>query len=208
MPRGGPEVADVLRRYGEVYRLRHDASLSTAQRRVMSAIELCRTAALGGHIEQCDRCDHQRICYNSCRNRHCPKCQALARAQWLEKRRSELLDTQYFHVVFTLPEPIAAIAFQNKEQVYNILFRAVSETLRTIAADPKHFGRKHRLLRRTPHVGSKSTPSPALALRRSRRRSFFRRDALDSLPQRLLLARSRAIPPVSPTVPNLSATSL
>jgi hypothetical protein len=140
MPRGGPEVADIFRRYGEAYRLRHDASLSTAQRRVMSAVELCRTAALGGHIEQCDRCDHQRICYNSCRNRHCPKCQALARAKWLEKRRSELLDTQYFHVVFTLPEPIAAIAFQNKEQVYNILFRAVSDTLRTIAADPKHLG--------------------------------------------------------------------
>src|SRR5690242_14214946 len=108
MPRGGPEVADVFRRYGESYRLRHGASLSTAQRRVMSAIELCRTAALGGHIEQCDRCYHQRICYNSCRNRHCPKCQALARAQWWEKRRSELLDTQNFHVVFTLPEPIAA----------------------------------------------------------------------------------------------------
>jgi Transposase zinc-binding domain len=99
-------VADVLRHYGEA--MRHGASLSTAQRRVMSAIELCRTAALGGHIEQCDRCDHQRICYNSCRNRHCPKCQALARAQWLEKRRSELLDTQYFHGVFTLPEPIAS----------------------------------------------------------------------------------------------------
>lgn len=140
MPRGGPEVADVFRRYGEAYRLRHGASLSTAQRRVMSAIELCRTAALGGHVEQCDHCDHQRICFNSCRNRHCPKCQALARAQWLEKRRSELLDTQYFHVVFTLPEPIAAIAFQNKQQVYNMLFRAVNDTLRTIAADPKHLG--------------------------------------------------------------------
>jgi Putative transposase/Transposase zinc-binding domain len=140
MPRGGPEVADIFRRYGEAYRLRHGASLSTAQRRVMSAIELCRTAALGGHVEQCDHCDHQRICFNSCRNRHCPKCQALARAQWLEKRRSELLDTQYFHVVFTLPEPIATIAFQNKEKVYNMLFRAVSQTLRTIAADPKHLG--------------------------------------------------------------------
>ena len=140
MPRGGPEVADVFRRYGEAYRLHHGASLCTAQRRVMSAIELCRTAALGGHIEQCDHCDHQRICYNSCRNRHCPKCQALARAKWLEKRRAELLETQYFHVVFTVPQPIAAIAFQNKEQVYNILFRAVSDTLRTIAADPKHLG--------------------------------------------------------------------
>lgn len=140
MPRGGPEVADVFRHYGEAYRQHHGASLSTAQRRVMSAIELCRTAALGGHIEQCDRCDHQRICFNSCRNRHCPKCQSLARARWLEDRRAQLLDTQYFHAVFTLPEPIAAIAFQNKEHVYNILFRAVSETSRTIAADPKHLG--------------------------------------------------------------------
>jgi len=140
MARGGPEVADIFRRYGEAYRQRHGASLSTEQRRVMTAIELCRTAALGGHIEQCDHCDHQRISYNSCRNRHCGKCQSLARAEWLEDRRSELLWTQYFHVVFTLPEGIAAIALQNKQHVYNILFRAVSETLRAIAADPKHLG--------------------------------------------------------------------
>jgi hypothetical protein len=140
MARGGPEVADVFRRYGEAYRQRHGASLSTAQRRVMTAIELCRTAALGGHIEKCDHCDHQRICYDSCRNRHCPKCQSLARAEWLEDRRSELLDVGYFHVVFTVPEPIRPIAYQNKQHVYNILFRAVSETLRTIAADPKHLG--------------------------------------------------------------------
>jgi hypothetical protein len=140
MPRSGLEVADVFRRYGEDYREHHGASLCTAQRRVMSAIELCRTAALGGHVERCDHCDHERICYNSCRNRHCPKCQSLARAQWLEDRRSELLDTQYFHVVFTVPQPIEVIALQNKESVYNILFRAASETLRTIAADPKHLG--------------------------------------------------------------------
>jgi hypothetical protein len=140
MARSGPEVADIFRRYGAAYRDTHGASLCTAQRRVMSAIELCRTAALGGHVEHCDRCDHQRICYNSCRDRHCPKCQALARAQWLEDRRSELLDTQYFHVVFTVPQPIATIALQNKEIVYNILFRAAGETLRTIAADPKHLG--------------------------------------------------------------------
>ncbi len=140
MARSGPEVADIFRRYGVAYRETHGASLCTAQRRVMSAIELCRTAALGGHVERCDRCDHQRICYNSCRDRHCPKCQSLARAQWLEDRRSELLDTQYFHVVFTVPQPIAAIALQNKEIVYGILFRAASETLRTIAADPKHLG--------------------------------------------------------------------
>jgi Transposase zinc-binding domain len=140
MARVGPEVADIFRRYGAAYRETHGASLCIAQRRVMSAIELCRTAALGGHVERCDRCDHQRVFYNSCRNRNCPKCQSLARAQWLEARQSELLDTPYFHVVFTMPQPIAAIALQNKEILYNILFRAAAETLRTIAADPKHLG--------------------------------------------------------------------
>ena len=134
------EVADVFRRYGEAYRQEHGASLSMAQRRVMTAIEVCRTAVLGGHLEQCDHCGHQRNAYNSCANRHCPKCQSLARAQWLEDRQSELLDTQYFHVVFTLPEQIAAIAYQNKRELYGILFRAAAETLRTIAADPKHLG--------------------------------------------------------------------
>src|SRR6266545_2219295 len=114
MARSGPEVADIFRRYGEAYRAQHDASLSTAQRRVMTAIELCRTAALGGHVEACDQCGHRRIAFNSCRDRHCPRCQSLARAQWLEDRRAELLDTQYFHVVFTVPQQIAAIAYQNK----------------------------------------------------------------------------------------------
>jgi hypothetical protein len=140
MPRGAGEVADVFRRYGGAYRQQHGCSLSTAQRRVMTAIEQCRTAALGGHVEQCDACGHQRICYNSCRNRHCPKCQSLARAEWLDDRRSELLAVPYFHVVFTLPQEIAAIAHYNKGPVYNILFHAAAETLRTIAADPKHLG--------------------------------------------------------------------
>ena len=111
MALSGPEVADVFRRYGNAYRERHDAALPTAQRRVMTAIERCRTAALGGHVDQCDQCGHQRISYNSCRNRHCPKCQSLARAEWLEDRRAEILDTQYFHVVFTVPEEIAVIAY-------------------------------------------------------------------------------------------------
>jgi Transposase zinc-binding domain/Putative transposase len=106
----------------------------------MTAIELCRTAALGGHVELCDRCGHQRISYNSCRNRNCPKCQSLARAQWLERRKAELLDTQYFHVVFTVPEEIAVVAFQNKAVVYGILFRAAADTLHSIAADPTHLG--------------------------------------------------------------------
>src|SRR6202035_5758245 len=129
MPRGAAEVADVFRRYGNAYRQQHGTSLSTAQRRVMTAIERCRTAALGGHVEQCDACGHQRISYNSCRNRHCPKCQSLARAEWLEHRRSELLAVPYFHVVFTVPQEIAAIAHYNKGPVYDILFHAAAATL-------------------------------------------------------------------------------
>ena len=99
------EVADILRRYGGAYRETHGPSLSAAQRRVMSAIELCRTAALGGHVEQCDRCEHRRVFYNSCRDRHCPKCQSLVRAEWIEDRQTELLNCEYFHVVFTVPSP-------------------------------------------------------------------------------------------------------
>lgn len=140
MERPQLEVADILRRYGDAYRAEHEGSLSSTQRRVMRAITACRTAALGGHVEACDQCGHQRIAYNSCRNRHCPKCQSLARAQWIEDRQSELLTCSYFHLVFTLPEEIAAIAYQNKAVVYNLLFAATADTLRTIAADPKHLG--------------------------------------------------------------------
>src|SRR6266403_4707964 len=140
MDRPKLEVADIFRRYGEAYRQQHGASLSTAQRRVMTSIELCRTAALGGHLERCDQCGHERNCFNSCRDRHCPKCQSLARAQWIEDRQTELLDCPYYHVVFTVPEEIAAIAYQNKKVVYSILFRATAETFTTIAADPKHLG--------------------------------------------------------------------
>lgn len=140
MDRPKLEVADIFRRYGTAYREQHADSMSVAQRRVMSAIEQCRTAALGGHLERCDACGHERNCYNSCRDRHCPKCQSLARAQWIEERQCELLDVPYFHVVFTVPQEIAAIAYQNKRVVYNMLFRATAETLTTIAADPKHLG--------------------------------------------------------------------
>ena len=140
MDRPKLEVADIFRRYGTVYREQHADSMSVAQRRVVSAIEQCRTAALGGHLERCDACGHERNCYNSCGDRHCPKCQSLARARWIEDRNSELLDVPYFHVVFTVPEQIAAIAYQNKRVVYNILFRTTAETLMTIAADPKHLG--------------------------------------------------------------------
>ena len=106
----------------------------------MAAIEICRTPALGGHVEQCGDCGLMRCAYNSCRNRHCPKCQGLARAAWLEARQAELLPVPYYHVVFTLPAPAAEIAFQNKRTVYAILFRAAADAMRDIAADPKHLG--------------------------------------------------------------------
>ncbi len=136
----GLEVADIFRRLGPAYRRDQADGLSRGQRSVMSAIERCRTAALGGHVEKCDACGHLRVAYNSCRNRHCPKCQSLTRAQWLKDRQRELLPVEYFHVVFTVPHEIAAIAYQNKAAVYDILFRAAAETLGTIAADPKHLG--------------------------------------------------------------------
>lgn len=138
MPRPRLEVADVVRRYGLPYRAAH--ACSRTQQRVLRAIAACRTAALGGHLERCAACGHERPAYNSCANRHCPKCQTLARARWLDARRAELLAVEYFHVVFTVPEVIAAIAFQNKAVVYGILFRATAETLRTLAADPQHLG--------------------------------------------------------------------
>ena len=134
------EVADIFRHHGAAYRQAHDGHLGRVERRVMSAIELCRTAALGGHTEVCSDCGVVRCAYNSCRNRHCPKCQGQARLEWLAARQAELLPVPYFHVVFTLPAPAAEITFQNKEVVYAILFRAAARTLQTIAADPKHLG--------------------------------------------------------------------
>jgi hypothetical protein len=134
------EVADVLRRHGDAYRLAHAGHLGRVEQRVMSAIVACRTAALGGHVEACDDCGVARVAYNSCRNRHCPKCQGVARAQWLTARQAELLAVPYFHVVFTLPAPIAAIAFQNKAVVYAILFAASAEAMTTLAANPRRLG--------------------------------------------------------------------
>jgi Putative transposase/Transposase zinc-binding domain len=134
------EVADIFRRHGETFRAAQGNRLSLDQRKVMAAIEACRTSALGGHVERCEDCGEIRVAYNSCRDRHCPKCQGLARLQWLADRRTELLPVPYFHVVFTVPAPIAALALQNKALVYDILFKAAAETIRVIAADPKHLG--------------------------------------------------------------------
>ncbi len=134
------EMADVFRRFGTQFVLRCGQSLSLQQRKVIEAIERCRTAALGGHKQECDRCDHHQFAYNSCRNRHCPKCQAGARAKWTDARASELLPVPYFHVVFTLPQCMAKLALQNKAVVYDILFRATAETLKEVAANPRHLG--------------------------------------------------------------------
>jgi len=138
MPGPTPELASIFRQHGPAYRRTH--ALPLHQHRLMRAIEDCRTAALGGAVEWCDQCGHTRIVYRSCRNRHCPKCQGLARERWIRQRTAELLPVEYFHVVFTVPEPIARIAFYNKEAIYSILFRTVAATLLAIARDPKHLG--------------------------------------------------------------------
>ena len=133
-----PEVAEVIREHGAAYRKRYRPSRE--QRRVLTDLVHCQTAVLGGHTKRCDRCGHIVCVYNSCRNRHCPKCQGAARAAWLEAREQEVLDVEYFHVVFTLPHELAPLALQNRRTVYGMLFRAASETLLTIARDPKHLG--------------------------------------------------------------------
>jgi Putative transposase/Transposase zinc-binding domain len=134
------EVADIFRAHGPAWRQAQQGHLSLAQLKVMSAIEQCRSAALGGHVLRCSACEHIQIAYNSCRNRHCPKCQARAARAWLEARQADLLPVAYYHVVFTLPAPISAIAYYNKAAIYGLLFDVAAETLRTIAADPKHLG--------------------------------------------------------------------
>src|SRR3974390_2117334 len=134
------EVADIFRDRGAAWRSAHAGHVSLDQLKVMSAIERCRTAALGGHVARCEDCAHTLIAYNSCRNRHCPKCQGAAAQEWLAAPQTDLLPIGYFHLVFTLPAEIAPIAYQNKVVVYDLLFRAAAQTLLTIAADPRHLG--------------------------------------------------------------------
>jgi hypothetical protein len=137
---GRPEVADIFRTHGNDFLAQWEHVLSRPQKKAIEDIRACRTAALGGHMEQCDHCGHREISYNSCRNRSCPKCQGEARAKWLAEREAELIPVEYFHVVFTLPQQIASLALQNARRVYNILFQAMAETMLTIARDPKHLG--------------------------------------------------------------------
>jgi hypothetical protein len=162
VPNTALEVADVFRAAGPAYRAAQAGHLSLHQLKVMAAIEQCRTAALGGHVEACDDCGHRRIAYNSCRNRHCPKCQGAAARTWLAERKADLLPVGYFHVVFTLPAEVADIALQNKALVYDLLFRAASETMLTIAADPKHLGARIGLTAVLHSWGSALTHHPHL----------------------------------------------
>jgi hypothetical protein len=160
VPRPALEVADIFRDHGAAWRAANAGHVSLHQLKVMSAIERCRTAALGGHVERCENCSHTIIAYNSCRNRHCPKCQGSAAQEWLTEREAELLPMPYFHLVFTLPAAIADIAYQNKAVIYDLLFKASSEALLTIAADPKHLGARVGILSVLHTWGSALTHHP------------------------------------------------
>ena len=195
------EVADIFRRHGEAFRQARAGHLGRVERRVMGAITACRTAALGGHVEQCDDCGTTRIAYNSCRNRHCPKCQGLARAQWLADRQAELLPVPYFHVVFTLPAPARRDRLPEQG-------RRLCHPVPRRGRDARHHrrrsqasGRANRRHRGAPYLGSDPAAPSARPLRRARRRPLARRHALDRLPPRLLPAGARALAPVSPAVP-------
>ena len=156
------EVADIFRNHGAVWRSANAGHVSLDQLKVMAAIERCRTAALGGHVARCEDCAHTVIAYNSCRNRHCPKCQGAAAKQWLAEREAELLPVPYFHVVFTLPAPVADIAYQNKAVIYDLLFKAAADTTLTIAADPKHLGARIGITAVLHTWGSAMTHHPHL----------------------------------------------
>ncbi len=160
MSRPALEVADILRGHGPAWRQANAGHVSLDQLKVMSAIESCRTAALGGHVARCENCSHTLIAYNSCRNRHCPKCQGAAAKEWLAEREAELLPVPYFHVVFTLPAQIADIAYQNKAVIYDLLFKVSAETLVTIAADPEHLGARIGILSVLHTWGSALTHHP------------------------------------------------
>ena len=163
------EVADIFRDQGAAWRRANVGRLSLGQLKVMSAIERCRSAALGGHVLCCEDCAEVQIAYNSCRNRHCPKCQGTAARRWLENRQADLLPVDYYHVVFTLPAAIGDIAYQNKAVIYDLLFKATAETLLTIAADPKRLASGY--YRRAAYLGLGLDPSSAYPLHRARRRA-------------------------------------
>jgi hypothetical protein len=193
------EVADILRRYGEAYLRDHAGHVGRTERRVMSAITACRTAALGCHVEACDDRGATRIAYNSCRNRHCPKCQGGARVHWLADRPAELLPVPNFHVVFTMPAPIAAIAFQNKGAVYAILFKTPVEAMTALAANPRRLGADWRP-RHSAHLGAGVDAPSSGSLRRARRWAFAQWLSMDQRARELLSGRQAAFAVVPPPV--------
>ena len=212
MSRPTLEVADIVRAAGNRFWEHHGSHLAWQHRKVLDAIVRCRTAALGGHRDQCVRCGHQAISYNSCRNRHCPRCQGNARSRWLAERRAELLPVSYFHIVFTLPHELSALALQNKRLLYDLLFRASAATLVELAGDPKHLGADIGFLG-VLHTWGEPSPSSAHTLRCSCWRSCTRRFPMDPLLETILPARRCTQPRLprqvhsrtSPTLPAAQA---
>ena len=199
MARPALEVADIFRAHGSAWRQANAGHVSLDQLKVMSAIESCRTAALGGHVARCEDCSHIDIAYNSCRNRHCPKCQGTAAKEWLAEREAELLPAPYYHVVFTLPAAIADIAYQNKAVIYDLLLKVSAETLITIAADPKHLGARVGITSVLHTWGSALTHHPHVHMIVPG--GGARWQALGGVPAGLLPAGARALTPVPPAVP-------
>ena len=201
MPRRpGLEIADIFRRYGSAWRRANAGHVSLTQLKVMSATEACRTEALGGHVAACGKCGHHHIAYNSCKNRHCPKCQGPAARDWMEARADDLLPVEYFHVVFTLPAGIARIAFWNKRVVYGLLFRAAAETVMTIASDPKAVGCACRHDGGAAHLGFGADPPSTHPHDRAGRWAIARWHQMGRLQAGFLSARARVVAPVSAPV--------
>src|SRR5690348_4100864 len=201
MARPALEVADIFRGHGAGWRHANRGHVSLDQLKVMSAIENCRTTALGGHVARCEDCAHTRIAYNSCRNRHCPKCQGGAAREWLAEREAELLPVPYFHVVFTLPAALRNIAYQNKAVVYDLLFKASAETLITIAADPKHLGARIGFISVLHTWGSTLIHHPHVHMIVPGGGFGAGRLEVDPLPTALLLDGEGPLGALPPTVP-------
>jgi hypothetical protein len=199
------EVADIFRDHGAAWRSANAGHDSLEQLKVMSAIERCRTAALGGHVARCEDCAHTRIAYNSCRNRHCPKCQGGAAREWLAEREAELLPVPYFHVVFTLPAALRDIAYQNKAVVYDLLFKASAETTLTIAADPKHLGARIGFISVLHTWGSALVHHPHI--HRAGWRLCAGRVEVDRMSSALFSDGGGSLPAVPPIVPGETSRS-
>ena len=208
MDRPPLEVADLVRAAGDAFIERSRKWITWKHVKVLLAIARCRTAALGGHLDECTRCGHRAISYNSCRNRHCPKCQAGARDRWLEKRRQELLPTRYVHVVFTLPRQLAPLVLQNKKVIYDLLFRTSAETLLEVARDPQHLGAEIGFFSVLHYLESKTRTSPACTLRGAGRWAVCRSHALDQTTLRLLSSRRGARRCLSRQVPRSAQARL